>query len=132
MFSSRKVNVLLDTNVLLLPARGVDVFSGIEGVVSVPFRFCTLSCILDELLRLSQGNGRDSFAAKLGFVLVKQKDLKIIRCSSDKHPDDVIVEVADPESFIVATQDKALIKRLRSKGVRVLRFQQGVFRFYEH
>ena len=121
---SRKTRVILDTNALLLPAKGIDIFTLIHQAVNEPYKLATYKNNLDELERLAQKKTKDAFAAKLGYILAKQKDLKTLYCSSRTHPDDIIVEQALPKSTIVVTQDKGLIKRLQDKGVRVLRYQQ--------
>lgn len=125
----RKTRVIIDTNVLLLSGqRGVDVFLEIDNALREPYKLCTYSLVLNELEKLMENNGKNGFNAKLGFILAKQKDLKIIACSKDKHTDDVIVEHAQKNDVIV-TQDRALIKRLLQKQIRVLRYQQGKFVF---
>ena len=123
VFFRKKTKVVLDTNALLLFDKGIDVFTLIERAIDEPYELCTHENVYHELERLMEGKKKSSFAAKLGFILAKQKALKILSRSSEEHVDDVIVRYADDRTIVV-TQDRELIKRLTAKGVRVLRYQQ--------
>ena len=74
-----------------------------------------------ELLKLSEGNSKDSAAAKLGYVLVQQKDLKMLPGSG--HVDDEIVDMVE-EHTVVATQDKNLKERVKNKGAAIITMRQ--------
>ena len=119
----KKTKVVLDTNALLLFDKGVDLFTLIAQAMQEPYELCTHGNVYQELERLMQGRKKESFAAKLGYIMAKQKALKTLSRSSDEHVDDVIVKKAD-NNTVVVTQDRELIARLTSKGVRVLRYQQ--------
>ncbi|MFP4524683.1 MAG: PIN domain-containing protein [Candidatus Woesearchaeota archaeon] len=121
----KKTEVILDTNALLLPGKAVDVFTLVHDAMDEPYRLVTHANVLAELERLMQGKKKQSFNAKLGYILAKQKALKTIGRSSAEHTDDAIVEHAKPGKAVVVTQDKALKKRLKEKGVRVLTYHQG-------
>lgn len=125
--------VILDTNFLMEAARPIDIFSCVEKQMHTPFEFIVPQAVLDELQKFANGKSKKARAAKLAFVLVKQRaqpqsvvqrflfarkeiPLKILP-SSEKHADDAIVKIA--EGATVATLDKGLQKRL-PKGVRVL------------
>ena len=119
----KKTKVILDTNVLLLPGKGIDIFTLIYDIMEEPYTLCTYQGVIEELQKIMKGTKKDAFNAKLGFILAKQKALKILTSSSGVHIDDVIVKKADKKTIIV-TQDNELIQRLKEKGVRVLRYQQ--------
>ena len=130
MLFKKKTLVLLDTNILLLPGqKAVDIFTGIKELMDEPYQLGTVDRCLDELERLMAKKSQDGFSAKLGFILSKQKALKILSCSSTLHADDCLVEKSVAKSAVVITQDKALIERLRAKGVRCARYQQHKFLF---
>lgn len=128
---SRKTLVILDTNTLLLPDKGIDIFGLIHEAMQEPYKLCTYKTVITELAKLAEKKGRAGFGAKLGYIMAKQKDLKILNSSSEGHTDDIIVQKAQPKTTVVATQDRDLIKRLREKGVRVLRYQQHHFVFVD-
>ncbi len=120
----KKTKVVLDTNTLLLLNEGIDIFSLINDALNEPYTLCTTQGVLDELERMMVKKSKQGFAAKLGYILAKQKDLKILQSSLKTHVDDAIVDLATPKRHIVATQDRELIQKLLEKGVRVLRYEQ--------
>jgi len=126
---TQKTKVILDTNILLLPGQiALDVFTEIPKVLNEPHVLCTYQVVLDELQKLMEKKTKDAFNAKLGFVMSKQKALKILKGSSEMHVDDFIVKNTGQKSIVV-TQDKKLIERLKKMGVRCLRYQQKKFIF---
>lgn len=128
IFSSKTL-VILDTNCLMLPGQlGVDVFTEIPKFLDEPHMLCSYQTVLDELEKLTKGKSKDAFNAKLGFIMAKQKALKMLKGSSELHVDDFIVKNTS-KKMIVVTQDKGLIERLKKNGVRCLRYQQRKFVF---
>jgi hypothetical protein len=120
-----KKRVLLDTNSLLIPVQfGVDIFSHIKKVVDCPFDVCIIDATLGELKKiLETGKGADREAARVALLLIKQKDLKILRGFSGKSVDDAIVEAANQDTFVL-TQDRELKKRLKKKNIKILTMKQ--------
>lgn len=116
----KKKRVILDTNMLLMPGKGLDVFSAIENALDISFQFYTMQGSYDELEKLvsSSKKGSDKFNAKLGYIMAKQKGLKTIDSPLD-HVDDAIVEQATSQDY-VATMDKKLQKRIRDKGAKLI------------
>ncbi len=126
---SSKTLVILDTNTMLLPGqRAIDIYTEIPLALNEAHVLCTYQVVLDELEKLTLGKSKDAFNAKLGFVMAKQKALKILKGSSEMHVDDFIVKNTGKKSIVV-TQDKGLIERLKKNGVRCLRYQQRKFTF---
>ncbi len=126
---TKRARVIIDTNFLLLPSsQGIDIYSEINRVLTVPYELCVLENTYRELQHIIDGKtkakGDDKFNAKLGFIMAKQKGLKILACSS-KEPlvDDNIVRVANEKTF-VATLDKELQKRLQKKGAKIITVRQ--------
>nr|MCK4929559.1 nucleotide-binding protein [Nanoarchaeota archaeon] len=121
----KKKKVILDTNFLLIPGQfKVDIFTEIEKLMSEPFVLCIVDKALAELNKLTvAGKEKDRFAAKLALVLIRQKNLKTLRSFSKKSVDDIIVKKADNNTFI-ATQDKALRKRLKLKQAKIIGLRQ--------
>lgn len=120
-----KKKVILDTNFLLIPGQfKVDIFTEIEKLMSEPFVLCIVDKALAELNKLTvTGKEKDRFAAKLALALIRQKNLKTLRSFSKKSVDDIIVKKADKNTFI-ATQDKALRKRLKEKKAKIIGLRQ--------
>lgn len=121
----KKKKVILDTNFLLIPGQfKVDIFAEIEKLMSEPFVLCIVDKALVELNKLTvTGKEKDRFAAKLALALIRQKNLKTLRSFSKKSVDDIIVKQADNNTFI-ATQDKALRKRLKLKQAKIIGLRQ--------
>ena len=120
----KKTRIILDTNFLMLPNQGIDIFTKIEEAMKEPYKLYTTTGVMKELEKIMAKKSKEGFAAKLGYILAKQKDLKIINSSSKIHTDDAIIKIAKPKKDIIATQDKELTRKLREKGVRTIRYEQ--------
>lgn len=120
---SSSLKVILDTNSLMAPEQfGVDIFSELQ-------RLGYIEClvprpVLRELRSLTTraDKGRDKVAARVGLGLAEQ--CKIIDTAVDG-ADRAIEELAIQENAAVLTSDKALKKRLFSKGITVIYLRQG-------
>src|SRR3990172_9164852 len=130
--------VLLDTNFLMIPAQfRVDIFSELARICDFSFKAAVLDRTVEELesIRKSQ-KGRNRMAADFALKLLKRKDLKIIRTNSKKPVDDLIAEFAE-NGAIVATQESALKKIIKSKKGKTIFFngqkvpQNGIKMFYK-
>lgn len=123
---TKKKRVIYDTNAILLTGKGIDVFSEVQRIMQFPHTLAVLSGTLEELEKIRQDpaqKGDDKFCAKLGIVLIKQKGLKIIKSSSNELVDDVLVSLANDDTYIV-TQDKALQERIRDKKGHIIALKQ--------
>jgi len=114
-----RVKVLLDTNALTLPVQfGLDLFMELGRLLGA-YEPVVLEGSLLELERLSRGTGKDAAAAQVGRALAE-------RCTVVRKPDirgsvdDQIVRYAENTGSVVVTNDIALKKRLREKGIQVI------------
>ncbi|MCU0637422.1 MAG: DNA-binding protein [Methanothrix sp.] len=115
--------VILDTNALMVPEQfGVDIFG---ELLRLGFsKWLVPASVLGELASLtrSAGKGRDKIAARVALGLAKS-------CtavgSDDSNADRAIEEIAAESGAAVFTNDKALKKRLFSKGITVVYLRQG-------
>ncbi len=115
----RRVKVLLDTNMLLLLADGIDIFTQIEDVLETKPEYIIIQPVLDELEKLIH-NPSPKIRKKARFALeIAKEKCKIINYDypKNKRVDDLIVKYALENSVIVATNDRELRKKLRSKGI---------------
>jgi rRNA-processing protein FCF1 len=129
MFFKTKTTVILDTNFFLIPGeKGVDIFSEIDRLLTESFELCVMDKTVDELEKLiiRLGKKKEGFSAKLGLILLKQKNLKTLASSSEEYADKAILAFAakNPEKTIVATQDKELKDKLKKLSVRVIGLRQ--------
>ncbi len=103
---------LLDTNFLLIPGKfKVDVFSELNKF-GKPELF-TLDFVLKELEIIAKRKDKSAGHAKIGFDLIKNKKIKILK-SKGKSTDKEIIRLAQ-QGFAVCTQDKGIIKALKGK-----------------
>ena len=132
MLFSKKKEVILDTNFLLLPGTLlIDIFTEINNIMKHPYRLVVYDKTLKELEGIiKKGKGKDVMAAKLALILIKQKNLKIKHSSSKTYLDDTIVKESD-KNTIVATQDKELIRRLKEKRIPIIRLKQKKYLIIE-
>jgi len=111
--------IILDTNFLTIPYQfNIDIFEEIDRVVEGDYELTTLDCVVEELKRLEKSRGKDASAAKIALILIKQKNIKVIK-TGEKNVDIKIYNMAD-KNTIVATNDRNLRQRLKNKNVKVL------------
>jgi len=111
--------IILDTNFLTIPYKfKVDIFEEIRNLISEEHEITTLDGVVRELEHLSKETGENATAAKVGLELIEKNQVKIIP-TNEKNVDDVIVELANDQT-VVATNDKELINRLKTKNVKVI------------
>jgi uncharacterized protein len=113
--------VIIDTNFLLIPSEfRVDIFTEIERLVPSDYKLFIMDGTITELHKIMKSKfnkSKDKLNAKIGLQLVENK--KIAKIESRGHVDDVIVDISDKDT-IVATSDRELRRRLRTKGIRLI------------
>lgn len=113
------IKVILDSNFLLLPFQfGIDLFEAIEDLLDRNVEFIVLPQIVEEVKRIADGMGDDSRGARLALKLIEEKciilDLDEVRGLG---ADESILEAAIKLEAVVATNDRELRRKLRSKGI---------------
>ena len=108
------MKIAIDTNIFIYAARfKLDIFSQLKGN-----ELCTTEPVLRELEKIGKGNSRDAKSAALGLeILEKRINEGKIRILSSKaeNADDGLLELGK-SGYAVVTQDKELLKRLKSAG----------------
>ena len=119
------MKVILDTNALMVPEQfGVEIFSELQRMGYV--QFLVPVAVLAELrtLAVKAAKGRDKVAARVGLALSE-------RCSivggAGPDADTDIERLALASELAVFTNDRALKKRLFSKGITVIYLRQGQY-----
>lgn len=113
-----KIKIILDTNFLMIPHQfGVDIFEYLKDC-----EIETMSPVVTELKRLARKKNDDGIAARIAMKLIKDNKIRIIK--SKEKADKAILNHAVREKCAVATNDKALIQALKSKGVKIIRLKQ--------
>ncbi len=115
----KKYKVLLDTNMLMLIGKGIDVFDQISEILVTKPEFYIVKQVINELNKIKEKGGiKERKTVELVLRLIKEK-CKIINIDVKEYAsvDDLILELASEEGYIVATNDRELRKKLRKKGV---------------
>ena len=117
------VTAILDTNALMVPEQfGVDIFGELLRLGYV--RWLVPASVMGELRSLTRSadKGRDKTAARVALGLASSCTV-IGQDAFDA--DTAIVSLALETGAAVFTNDKALKKRLFSKGITVIYLRQG-------
>jgi hypothetical protein len=117
------VKVILDTNALMVPEQfNVDIFSELLRLGYATW--LVPAAVLGELRSLTTraDKGRDKIAARVALGLAESCNL----VGEDNFDADKAIEVLALETgAAVFTNDKALKKRLSSKGITLIYLRQG-------
>ena len=117
------VKVIIDTNALMTAEQfGVDIFGELLRLGYVGW--LVPAQVKGELRSLADGadKGRDKTAARVALGLAERCTIVgIDNCPADR----AIEELAEKEGAAVFTNDKAMQKRLSSKGITVISLSQG-------
>lgn len=117
------MKVVLDTNALMVPEQfGVKIFSEMQRLGYGEYLVPTLVCQELRLLAERAEKGRDKVAARVGEGLVGQCRIVDV---SERDADSAVEKLAISEGAAVFTNDKAMKKRLFSKGIPVIYLRQG-------
>jgi len=109
------MEIILDTNILLLPARNnIDIFAEIDRLIVDQYELVTLSPVLSELEGIS-GSSKDGIAANVGLRLIEKKGVRIIGADTDA--DNAIISYVSGKKAMVATNDRALRVKLKKMGI---------------
>jgi rRNA-processing protein FCF1 len=114
-----KICVVLDTNMLMMIPRGLDIFHGIEEILATNILFIIPRPVLDELEKLASNKSSSQSRAARSAIKAAFSGRAIIeeipRITGDVDTD--IALYAAHRGCFVATNDRRLRKLLRSMGV---------------
>ncbi|MFH1630700.1 MAG: PIN domain-containing protein [Candidatus Aenigmatarchaeota archaeon] len=114
--------VILDTNFLMIPGKfKVDVFHelALEGFEPVTLKNC-----IEELKKISEKTGAQGTYAKIALEIVEKNGIPIKR-KVIQATDNAIIQYAIENICSVATNDRELIERLKTAGIKVVRLRQN-------
>jgi rRNA-processing protein FCF1 len=115
----RRVRILLDTNMLLAIAEGINVIEEIEKILEAKPEFIVIKPVYDELSKLA-AKGKPSLSRKARLALrIAESSCTIIDYEYDQNRevDELIVDYAVKNKMPVATNDRRLRRILREKGI---------------
>jgi len=116
------LKIILDSNFLLIPSQfQIDIFEELSNLLNQQFDPVLLSVTQQELLTMAKkGSPKMRKQASLALQLAKKCRVVQVWQGEDESTDDVIVRIAQEWKCPVATNDRMLRKRLRSKGIPVI------------
>ena len=122
----RRTRVILDTNMLMMPGQGVDIFALIDATLQENYDMFVVFSTYYELKQIAEGHkkvkGKEKFNAKLGYIMAHQRNVRQL-ADKGKNVDDSLVAYANKKTIIV-TLDRELQRRVKEKGGRVLTYKQ--------
>lgn len=109
------MKVLIDTNFFMIPFKfKLDIFEGFKSLLNEAYELYTLSGVIDELKKIAPKK-MDLFNK-----MIEKNKVRILK--SEGKVDNFIAE--NLKGFVVATNDKALRKKLKEKGIRLILMRQ--------
>ena len=117
-----QLRVIADTSFLMIPGTfGVDIISELNRLLSRRYRLIIPKPVIRELEHLSsRGTPSERSAARIGLVLVERGEV----VPSRSRADDSILKLAGGGNCVVGTTDMLLQRKLRERGVIVVRLRQ--------
>jgi hypothetical protein len=123
---TKPVKVIFDSSFLFTSSQfKIDLFEELTKVLNRHFEPIILSSTYQELHRLAESES-PKLQRQAAFALKLAKKCRQIKVEKDigESYDDVIVRVASKLGYCVATNDRALRKKLRSQNVPVIYLRQ--------
>ena len=120
------VKVILDSNFLFIPSQfQIDIFEGLMALLNQKFEPIILSPTHKELQRIAE-SGPPKMRRQALFALRLAEKCRVVEVEQGfrETPDDVIARVAAEWRCPVATNDRALRKRLRDNNVPIVYLRQ--------
>ena len=112
--------IFLDTNFVLDTVQWkIDLFGELSRVCDFAFETVVLDRVLEELESVKARGGRKKELANVALLVLSKSRITVLNTTSTSSVDSLLVKLADKNDF-VATQDQALKRRLRQKGVPVV------------
>lgn len=113
----------MDTNALMVPEQfGVEIFSELQRLGYREYLVPSQVCQELRHLAAEAEKGRDKMAARIGLGLAGRCRMVDV---SEIDADSAVEKLATSEGAAVFTSDRAMKKRLFSKGITVIYLRQG-------
>ncbi len=113
----RRVEIVLDTNMLLLIASGLNIFEQIEEKLAIKPVYTVIKPVLRELEKLAKSSKPSIKKRALLALEIVKKYCRVVDVEYCERVDDAIIEYAEKHCVAVATNDRDLRKRLRERGI---------------
>ncbi|MFP4400331.1 MAG: PIN domain-containing protein [Candidatus Woesearchaeota archaeon] len=118
------VEIIVDTNFLTIPGEfGVDIFSEFERLFGKNHQLYIIDKTIDELEKIKESGGKSKVYANVALGLIEKYKIKILP-SKGKYVDDAIIVQCKNKSYLVATSDLALIRKLKKINIKIINLRQ--------
>ena len=121
------INVIVDTNFLLLPAQHrIDIFEELSKLINRKVKVIVPLPVFNEILNLKNSNKPLlSKQAALAITIIQGKTIiDDTKMCAKENVDDFIVRLASEKKCLVATNDVSLRRRLRKENIPVIFLRQ--------
>ncbi|RLE50577.1 MAG: hypothetical protein DRJ31_00690 [Candidatus Methanomethylicota archaeon] len=125
----KRVKVVLDTNSLIYSVeKPIDLQHHLSLVVPACFDLLVPASVINELKKMaSEGKPKERRLASLALKIAEKCHIVAEREAS-KPADQVILERAKQEKWLVVTNDRSLRRQLRQQGVPVIFIKDRILR----
>jgi len=107
------MKVLLDANFCMLPVqRGIDIFDELRLLLEGELELIVPDFIVSEIKKIKKG--------AVALQLLKMNNVKILTTKNVKDNDESLLNIAETEGMIIATNDSILRKKCKVRGVRTV------------
>jgi rRNA-processing protein FCF1 len=108
----KKLKVIIDTNIWIYAALyKIDIFQELLG-----YEIFTLSKVIEELKQISKRKSKQAIAARVALSLIERHNVKTIECKASA--DEELLKLAK-EGYIILTQDRELLERIKEVGGKI-------------
>ncbi|MGY5864741.1 MAG: nucleotide-binding protein [Candidatus Thorarchaeota archaeon] len=117
------IPVIMDTNFLTVPAQfGVDVFSEAERVLERRLEFVLLDSVLEEIKsKLERASRTEARMFRIALDLVERCTIVSVDETEKENPvDDQLLDYARSVEGVLATNDRELREKAKSRGIPIL------------
>ena len=120
------MKVILDSNFLFIPSQfHIDIFEKLESLLGQRVDPVLLAPTYQEIRKIAdKGSPKMRQQASLALKIAQKCHIVQVEKDFEETYDDVIVRVAKEWQSPVATNDRALRRRLRRKGIPVIFLRQ--------
>jgi rRNA-processing protein FCF1 len=125
--NNRIVNILLDTNFLLLSFQfKIDLRTEFNKLIDKKYNLILLEEVYEELMAINKKvRGRKKQETQAAIIYYKSKEkINDFEKKENESVDDFLIRIAKEHDYIVATNDKRLKRRLKNQGINFIYLRQ--------
>ncbi len=126
----RRCCVIIDTNMLLLIAEGIDIFEEIDELLLTKCEYIIPTPVIRELEKIAQSKSnvekrRARFVLSMINNLKSKYNIKIIEIDcSGYNVDDILIDLAISMKCYIASNDKGLRSKARKRNIPEIYYRE--------